>query len=97
MLVEAAGTATVTCTNPAGNVAPGQRTTVDATGSQIGIELKNGRATFSVTTLEPADPDPAEVCPNRKWTADITDVQFTSYDLTLVQGGEILFQRTYQL
>ena len=49
MLVEAAGTATVTCTNPAGNVAPGQRTTVDATGSQIGIEPKNGRATFSVT------------------------------------------------
>jgi hypothetical protein len=83
----ATGIADVTCTNPAGNVAPGQRTSVTTTGTQSDIEVKNGRATFNVTTAEPGPLNPAEVCPNRKWTATITDVEFTSATLTLIQGG----------
>jgi hypothetical protein len=91
----ATGIADVTCTNPAGNVAPGQRTSVTTTGTQSDIEVKNGRATFNVTTAEPGPLDPAEVCPNRKWTATITDVEFTSATLTLIQGGQVIYTKTY--
>jgi hypothetical protein len=93
--ISATGVGDVTCTNPAGNVAPGQATTVNASGTQSGIEVKNGRATFNVTTAEPTAPTNA--CPNRKWTATITDVDFSSATLTLRQGGQIVFQQTYQL
>jgi hypothetical protein len=95
--ITATGVADVTCTNPAGNVAPGQRTNVTTSGTQSGIEVKNGRATFDVTTAEPGPLDPAVVCPNRKWTATITDVHFTSATLTLIQGGVVIFRQTYQL
>lgn len=94
-VLDATGTADVTCTNPAGNVAPGQRTTVDVSGSQSNIQVKNGRATFNVTTAQPGPLDPAVVCPNRKWTAQITDVDFTSATLTLIQGGSVIFEQTY--
>jgi hypothetical protein len=97
VVLDATGTGSVTCTNPAGNVAPGQATTVNASGSQSDIEVKNGRASFDVTTAEPPAPDPAVVCPNRKWTATITDVDFTSATLTFIQGGMIVFQQTYPL
>src|SRR5215218_5346887 len=56
--LSAVGVADVTCTNPAGNVAPGQRTTFTTSGSQTGIEPKNGRATFDVTTAEPGPLNP---------------------------------------
>jgi hypothetical protein len=95
--LDATGVGSVTCTNPAGNVAPGQDTSVTASGSQTGIEPKNGGAVFDVTTAEPPAPNPAVVCPNRKWTATITDVEFTSATLTLSQGGIIVFQQTYTL
>jgi hypothetical protein len=95
--ITATGLADVTCTNPAGNVAPGQRTSVTTSGTQSGIEVKNGRATFDVTTAEPGPLDPAVVCPNSKWTATITDVDFTSATLTLIQGGQVIFRQTYTL
>lgn len=93
----AEGTASVVCVNPGGNRAPGQDTSVVTSGSQEDIEVKNGRARFNFSTDEPADPNPAEVCPNRSWDAQITDVDFTSATLTLIQGGEVVFQQTYQL
>jgi hypothetical protein len=95
--LDATGVGSVICRNPAGNQAPGQDTTVNASGTQSDIEVKNGRAQFNVTTAEPPAPDPAVVCPNRKWTATITDVEFTSATLTLSQGGMIVFQQTYLL
>jgi hypothetical protein len=95
VFLSATGVAEVTCTNPAGNVAPGQDTTTTTSGSQTGIEPKNGRATFTVTTAQPTAP--TDACPNRKWTATVTDVDFTSATLTLVQGGQVVFQQTYQL
>ena len=95
--ISATGVGDVTCTNPAGNVAPGQQTSVTTSGTQSNIEVKNGRATFNVTTAEPASPNPAVVCPNRKWSATITDVDFTSATLTLIQGGQVIFSQTFPL
>lgn len=95
--LDATGTGSVVCENPAGHRAPGQDTTVNASGTESGIEVKNGRASFDVTTAEPPAPDPAVVCPNPKWTATITDVEFTSATLTLIQAGQPVFQQTFEL
>src|SRR5919112_3046114 len=92
--LSATGTGTVTCTNPAGNVAPGQTFTTTVTGTQSGIEVKNGRANFDVTTLAPTAP--AGSCPNPKWRATVTDVTFTSATITATQAGEIVLQQTFQ-
>lgn len=89
--LDATGTATIICTNPAGNVAPGQTRTVDVIGEQTITDVKNGRVNFNVTTLEPTAPQDA--CPNRKWTPSITDVNFTDATLTVEQGGAVVLQR----
>lgn len=91
--VTAIGTATVTCTNPAGNVAPGQDTTTTTTGTQSDIPVKNGRATFNVVTATPTVS--SDACPNSKWTAMVTDVEFTSYTVTATQNGQVVLQETF--
>src|SRR5215218_10888829 len=64
--VSATGTASVTCTNPAGNVAPGQSFTATSTGSGGPQPTpRNGSVTFSVSTTTPVAP--AGSCPNSKW------------------------------
>jgi hypothetical protein len=93
--VTAIGTATVTCTNPAGNVAPGQNTTTSTTGTQSDIPVKNGRASFSVLTAAPVVG--SEACPNSKWTATVTDVVFTSYTVTATQNGQVVLSETFQV
>ena len=95
--LDATGSGSVVCRNPAGNQAPGQDTAVNASGTESDIEVKNGRTSFNVTTAEPPAPNPAVVCPNRRWTATIVDVHFTSATLTFIQGGMIVFQQTYML
>jgi hypothetical protein len=86
--VQAQGTASVTCTNPAGNVAPGQSftTTTSGTGGPQPTP-RNGQASFNVSTATPTAP--AGSCPNPKWTATVTDVQFTTATLTLVEDGTV--------
>jgi hypothetical protein len=75
--VAAQGTASVTCTNPAGNVAPGQSFSTGVTGSSGPFATpRNGQAPFTVTSNTPSAP--AGSCPNPKWTATVTDVEFTS-------------------
>ena len=87
-VVDATGIATVECTNPGGNVAPGLDTTVSVTGSQQDIQVKNGRATFNVVTAAPTVG--SEACPNPRFTATVTDVEFTDATLTLIQGGQVI-------
>jgi hypothetical protein len=75
--VQAAGTATVECSNPAGNVAPGQAFGFTAAGSSGPFATpRNGSAKYTVTTNAPSAP--AGSCPNPKWTATVTDVTFTT-------------------
>ena len=85
VVVSAVGTADVVCINPGGNRAPGQDTSVSASGSKTITDVKNGRINFSVTTTAPQDPNPAQVCPNRKWDANITGVDFTRATIQIFQ------------
>src|SRR5215217_3155223 len=76
--IEAAGIATVECHNPAGNVAPGQDTEVDAAGTTGPQPTpRNGQVVFTIETESPAPLPPTPTCPNEMWTPVITDVAFT--------------------
>jgi hypothetical protein len=100
VVLTATGVATITCGNPGNNPdVPGQRTEFTVTGTQTDIEVKNGRAFFNVLTAEPVA-DPAEVCPNRRWTATVTDVEFTSATITVIQpsgSGIVVLEETFSL
>ena len=87
--VSAEGTASVTCTNPAGNVAPGQSFSTGVTGSSGPFATpRNGQASFTVTSNTPSAP--AGSCPNPKWTATVTDVVFTSdATITLFEDSNV--------
>jgi hypothetical protein len=85
--VQATGFADVTCRNPAGNVAPGQRTRVSPEGISGPLQAsRTGNLRISVRTDTPTVTG-AQACPNRKWTATVTDVDFTSATLLIHRGS----------
>ena len=88
ILVSAPGTATVTCTNPAGKVAPGQTFDTTATGQSGPFPTpRNGQARSTVSTETPAAPPGS--CPNPQWTATVTDVTFGPATVTLLEDSTI--------
>jgi hypothetical protein len=90
----ASGIGSVECTNPGGNVAPGQDTAVNAAGNSGQIDTpRNGSFTFNgadaIVTVAPVVPN-TPTCPNAGWTATVTDVNFTSNaTLTLTEDGVV--------
>jgi len=100
IVLSATGTASITCTNKGGNVAPGQSKTVTTTGSVSNLRPENGRVNFTVTTA-PATLGSGQGnqkyqgCPNGNWTPTITDVEFTSATLSVYQGGRLVLRETF--
>ena len=92
VVLTAQGSATIVCTNPAGNVAPGQTKDVTVSGSQTITDVKNGRVDYNVTTVAPTAP--ADSCPNPKWTPTVTDVTFNSATVIVQQGGQTVLTTT---
>jgi hypothetical protein len=84
----ATGTASVTCTNPGGNVAPGQSFTTTVGGATGPTPTpRNGQFRFDVTSTTPTAP--AGSCPNPMWTATVTDVDFGDATLNLFEDGTL--------
>jgi hypothetical protein len=80
------------CQNKGGNQAPGQNPAVPttATGQQTILQPKNGRASIDVATAVPTISPKAAGCPNGNWEVIVGDVEFTSYTLTINQGGALV-------
>jgi hypothetical protein len=86
--VEATGTASVTCTNPGGNVAPGQSFTTTVAGTSGPFPTpRNGQARFTVESVTPTAPPGS--CPNPMWTATVTDVAFTTATVSLFEDSTL--------
>ena len=86
--VEAEGLATVECTNPGGNVAPGQDTEVTVAGStEPQPTPRNGQFRFRIESDDPEPLPATPTCPNNQWTPNIVDVTFTTATLTLLEDG----------
>jgi hypothetical protein len=86
--VEAPGTATVECTNPGGNVAPGHTfdTTVAGTSGPLATP-RNGQFRFTVESDTPTAPPGS--CPNAMWTPTVVDVEFGNATITLTEDGVV--------
>ena len=75
--------ADVTCTNPGGNVVPGQSFEFTAQGT-TGVKQTPRNGQFRFSNLETTAPTaPARSCPNPQWTATVTDVEFSGTTATV--------------
>jgi hypothetical protein len=82
--------ASVECTNPGGNVAPGQDTTVDVQGTSGELLTpRNGNFNFTQTTDDPEPLPRTPTCPNNSWTPNIVDLTFTDATVTLTEDGVV--------
>jgi hypothetical protein len=102
VILNATANPTANCCTPGSPCkVPGQNpAAVNVRGSESipASEIKNGNVSFNVTTSPPDQPTAAEAgCPNNNWTADITDLDFTSATITVRQGGVIVLQQTFTL
>ena len=99
--VKTNGLATTLCTNKGGTTAPGQnKTPVKPSGQQSfpATEIKNGNLCACVSTTPPPAPTATQAgCPNSNWSTSITDIQFTSAEIIVVQGGQVVLDQNFKL
>jgi hypothetical protein len=100
VVVDAVLSVEILCTNPGGNVAPGQTQQTTVTGEASNIQPEHGRATFSVTTaaptIDPNQPSKELGCPNNKWTASIGAVTVESATIQIFQEGVEVLTNTFE-
>ena len=75
---------TTICTNPGGNVVPGQSGTKTIQFSGKYKSDDNGRVNFSITS----DLQKPGLCPNGNWRGEVTDVAFSNLRV-LLNGSSI--------
>ena len=99
--IKTTGTATTLCTNQGGNTSPGQNKTPVSPSGQITVpstEVKNGNLHVCLSTQPPPAPTAAEAgCPNNNWSTSLTDVQFATAEIIVVQGGQVVLDTKFPL
>ena len=99
--VSAQGVGSATCRNRGGNEAPGQNKvplSLEGTQTISAEEVKNGNVCFNVTTAGPPEVSAREAgCPNGNWTAQVADVQFIGFTVTVEQGGQTVLTFSQEL
>lgn len=94
------GLASANCINAGGNMAPGRNkipvvSSVSQTISRN--EIKNGNVSFCASTPSPGPVSArAAGCPNNNWEARIIDVEFESATVTVMQGGQVVLEQTFE-
>jgi hypothetical protein len=96
IVMSTTGAASTSCTNPGGNNPPGQQVPVSPSGSTTipSTQIKNGSLSFCVETIAPSVTAEEAGCP-RPFTAQVTDVQFETATMTVMQGGEVVLSQTF--
>jgi hypothetical protein len=93
--VTAPGTAIIECTNPGGNVAPGQDTQITAEGTSEPLPTpRNGHFRFTNLVTKPLVVPNFPTCPNERWTATVVDVVFGDATLSLLEDGVLVDEVT---
>jgi hypothetical protein len=93
--VTAPGTASIECTNPGGNVAPGQDTQITAAGTSDPLPTpRNGQFRFTNLVTKPLVVPNSPTCPNEKWTATVVDVVFGDATLRLFEDAVLVDEIT---
>lgn len=88
IVIESGGLASVECTNPGGNVAPGQSKEITSTASSGPLPTpRNGQFRFGFATTAPQAP--AGSCPNDQWTGTVVDVDFGTATVRLIEDGVV--------
>ena len=85
VVLSTVATITTQCTNPAGNIAPGQTKTATISKSGEFMSDKNGTVTFCLTTETPS---PGK-CPNGQWSGAVTDCSFANSYVS-VNGKKVI-------
>jgi hypothetical protein len=89
--LSASASGSTVCKNPGnGSEVPGQNPAlnVPVSGGLFipASSIKNGNLSFTVTTLPPPNPTPAQAgCPNGNWTASYSDLTFSNGSLSVFQ------------
>ncbi len=91
--VSATGSGIVECTNPGGNVAPGQTFETSVSGSSGPLATpRNGQYRYSLESVTPQAPPGS--CPNSMWSASVVDVEFGDATISLFEDGVLSDQVT---